>query len=120
MVKTFNGNHETTVDPSMMQVAIDQGIRPVGYYAPITPIATDFTMMEIGYRKACKHMIERLKAVKKDNDYRFDRIHIADNEFGLGEWYLKIAAAIGIAEDLLAEADHWVQEETYEDKSQMP
>lgn len=36
MIKTFNGNHETTVDPSMRQAAIDQGIRPAGYDSPIT------------------------------------------------------------------------------------
>lgn len=35
--KTIDG-YETTVHPSMEQAAIDQGIRPAGYDAPITPI----------------------------------------------------------------------------------
>lgn len=83
--------------------------KPTGYDAPITPITTDLTMMEIGYRKACKHMIERLEAVENDNNYRYDRMPITD-DYGF-KWYVKLEAAVGIAEDLLAEADHWVKED---------
>ena len=61
--KTIDG-YETTVHPSMEQAAIDQGIRPAGYDAPITPIdgcCADKckAFLDASYRKGCKDTVAR-------------------------------------------------------------
>lgn len=73
MIKTFNGNHETTVDPSMMQAALDQGIRPVGYDSPITeePQACCADRCKVfldgSYRRGQVETIEKVLEIIDDN-----------------------------------------------------